>query len=323
MRSIALAALLALAPVASAQVVPRNVEQKDDNGWTALMTAAQMGKVDDIKALLARGANIEARDPKVYGGETPLLIALELGQHDAAVLLLDRHASIAGDTGKSALELAARGGFDDVVDRLLAAKVPARNMNALLEAAKANHPTTIKKLVKAGARITAAEDSAFTPLIVACRAHAVEAAQALIEAGASVNEVDAEGTSALHWAIDAEKPTEVHAYRELGAPHDTFWISRTDAPLVELLVANKVKLGELDKNNNTALHQAAFEDAGAVAKVLIAAGIDTKAKNSDGLTAYDIAKARNNSVEPLLRPAGAKAPVGPREHAPEYRTKTK
>jgi uncharacterized protein len=191
-----------------------DVEAVDSSGWTALMRAAEGGKTTEITALLDRGANIEASHPKVYGGATPFVIALEFDQHDAAKLLLDRGARVTGKTGTDALELAARSGYDDLVDRLLAAKVSPVGTLALQLAANYGRVSTIKKLVKAGAKVRAAnkDDHDFTPFIVACQNRQVEAARTLLALGADVNDVDADGTTALHWAVYAERPDAIHIY---------------------------------------------------------------------------------------------------------------
>jgi len=51
---------------------------------TALMWAAAYGKMDNVKLLLARGADLTARDDR---GKTALTIALEEKQDDAAAAL--------------------------------------------------------------------------------------------------------------------------------------------------------------------------------------------------------------------------------------------
>ena len=58
----------------------------------------------------------------------------------------------------------------------------------------------------------------------------------------------------------------------------------------------------------TATYQAAMMDAEAAAKLLLAAGANRATKNGEGKTAYELAKARNNSVEPLLRPKQKQKP---------------
>ena len=280
------------------------IDVKDSSGWTALQRAAEGGDLAQIKSLLKSGANLEASDPKVYSGATAFVIALEFSQHDAAVLLLDRGASSAGATGSEAMALAARGGFDDVVDALVARKVAVTGTHALHLAAKYGHVSTIGKLIAAGAVVDDPErdDHDFTPLIIAASEGQTAAVKALLDAGAKAEQHDGDGTTALHWAVYAARPAEKHIYRALDQPHDTVWTPRKDAPVVSLLVSRGAKLDTVDLQGNTALHEAAMLDCEAAAKVLVAAGADRRIKNADGKTAYDLARDRKNSVEPVLKP---------------------
>jgi ankyrin repeat protein len=304
MRACLVIAVLVVSASAALAQPKSNVDAMDSNGWTALMRAAQDGKTSEITSLLDRGANIEASHPKVYDGATPLGIALHFDEHDAAVLLLDRGASIRGKHGTLALVLAARSGYDDIIDRLVAAKVSPKGTLALHAAAKYGRVSTLQKLVKAGAQVRAKnkDDHDYTAFIVACQEGEVDAARVLLLMGANVNDVDADGTPALHWAVFAERPVEIHEYSDMGGPHDTYYEPRKDAPLVKLLVGKRAKLEATDPDGNTALHQAAMMDSAAAAKVLLAAGAKRTTKNKEGKTAYDLAKARKNSVEPILRP---------------------
>ena len=279
-----------------------DLETVDSRGWTPLMIAAQSGKVADITALLDRGANIEASNPEVYAGATPLVIALDFDQHHSATLLLDRGASVAGKIGVHALELAARSGSDNLVERLLAAKVSPKGTQALHLAANYGRVSTIRKLVKAGAAVRSPNkgNHDYTPFIVACRRHAVEAARTLLALGANINDVDAEGTPALHWAVFAERPAKVHIYRDKGGPHDTVVRHYKDAPLVKLLVRKGAKLEAVNHDGNTALHHAAMMDAAAAAKVLLAAGANRIEKRSgqDALRACEGAQQLGRAENP-------------------------
>jgi ankyrin repeat protein len=291
---------------------PSPVDEQDDRGWTPLMHAAQMGKLDEVKALLARGANIEANSDTIYDHATPLLIALHYSQAETAAFLIARGASIAGTIGPQAITLAARNGDMDLVEYLLAHGIPA-SMSAVTLAAKYGYADVITRLVKAGAPVNAAnaDDHDYTPLIVACQENKGEAAAVLIKAGAKVDAVDDDGNTALYWAVFGARPIEVHEYEEMGQPHDTYWIPQGDAPVVKLLVDAKANVNARNKDGETPLHEAAYLDAAAAAQVLLDAGASRTAKNTNGLTPYDIAKERHNSVEPLVAPkrAGASKPT--------------
>jgi ankyrin repeat protein len=96
------------------------VDQKDENGNTALMLASFDGHVETMQVLLTAGADINLRD---NNGRTALMFAAS-GPYPAAVrLLLEKGAEInAVDTVEhfSALMFAAAEGLSPVVDILLA-----------------------------------------------------------------------------------------------------------------------------------------------------------------------------------------------------------
>ncbi len=59
--------------------------------WTRLHIAAREGAVEDARALLDQGADLEARE---HIGRTPLHIAVMWGQLDMAAFLLERGADV-------------------------------------------------------------------------------------------------------------------------------------------------------------------------------------------------------------------------------------
>ena len=80
--------------VASAQALlakGADVDAKTSDGVTALMAAALHGRLDMVQALLDKGAAVNARD---YDGWTALLRASSKGQIDVAQALLDKGAQV-------------------------------------------------------------------------------------------------------------------------------------------------------------------------------------------------------------------------------------
>src|SRR4030095_8185677 len=61
-----------------------------------LIVAAQIGKVDAVKRLLAEGANLETTDQH---GRTPLEVATAFGQTDVVNMLLTAGANVNAGTG--------------------------------------------------------------------------------------------------------------------------------------------------------------------------------------------------------------------------------
>jgi ankyrin repeat protein len=289
--------------VAHAPAPPPAAPDRDSEGWTPLQRAAEAGNVAEIDRLIHAGADLEATSPQVYSGATALLIALQFSEPEAAQLLLDRGASIAGAIGTEALELAARDGEDAIVGELLARKVSPLGTDALPLAARYGRTTTIGKLVAAGALVNDARhaDHEYTPLIYACIEGRVDAARELLRAGAHIDARDDAGATPLHWAVFAARPSEVHIYRSLDQPHDTRFIPKPDAPLVALLIARHAALDATDAEGNTPLHDAAMFDAKAAAQLLVRAGANLRARNREGKTPFDLAHDRHNSVETVVR----------------------
>jgi|GEM_PF-6187366 len=102
-----------------------SIDTKDMSGSTALMTAAESGDAAMCKALLDKGADIEARmlnsDIGLGTCETALMAAAKHGKKDVCILLLEKGADPnAKDRYKTtALMYAAQFGYPDVCRSLL------------------------------------------------------------------------------------------------------------------------------------------------------------------------------------------------------------
>jgi ankyrin repeat protein len=81
------------------------VDARDIGDWTPLHLAADKGHTDVVRLLLDRGADVEASTDR---GRTPLHHAITEGHTDVATVLLDRGADIdaTDDDGQSPLDLA-------------------------------------------------------------------------------------------------------------------------------------------------------------------------------------------------------------------------
>jgi ankyrin repeat protein len=200
------------------------------DGSTALEWAVQRGDAQMLEALIRAGASV--RQANAFG-VPPVAIAAEKGDADVLRLLLsagaDPNAGLSA--GETALMTASRTGKTAPIQLLLdhGAAVDARDgrgQTALMWAAARNNAGAIRLLVKAGADISvrtsnpprgrAAETTifsspaptGFTAYLFAVRAGGIAAAEALLDAGADVNDTLSDGESALvvatanaHWEL--------------------------------------------------------------------------------------------------------------------------
>jgi ankyrin repeat protein len=202
-----------------------DVNAREADGTTALLWAVHHGDVDLVEQLLRAGAQVAAAN---RFGATPLGEAAVLG-HTALIQALLRAGAdprAANPDGQTPLMAVARTGNIEAATVLLdaGAEVDAREgwlgQTALMWAAAENLPAMVRTLVARGAgvdtrstvhawdRDVTAEprrkympQGGWTPLLFAARDGALEAAAALIEAGADVNLQDPDFVSPVVMAI--------------------------------------------------------------------------------------------------------------------------
>lgn len=112
----------------------------------SLTDAAMRGDIEAMKLFLEAGADINEES----GYISPLAAAALRGQLDAVNFLLERGADPAKGSfaALSAIAKAARGGYYEIVERLLAAGVPEEQRIAALEQAKREKQEAIVRLLE-------------------------------------------------------------------------------------------------------------------------------------------------------------------------------
>jgi ankyrin repeat protein len=170
-----------------------DVNAAETDGTTALHWAAYRGHAQAAQLLIGAGANVKAANRY---GVTPLTLAASKGNAAVVDMLLKAGAdpNSALPEGETVLMTAARTGNVEVIRLLIAsgaevnAKESWRGQTALMWAAADNHPQAIKTLVELGAQIDARSTGGFSALLFAVRAGKHDAVQALLDAGANVND---------------------------------------------------------------------------------------------------------------------------------------
>lgn len=182
----------------------------DGQGETCLILAARTGRDDIVDALLEHGAEVDKRDEGF--AQTALMVAAREGHASIVRRLLALGAKVDAQTraGKTpAWRLPSqnagskgagiiRGGWPDRGER---DTIPGAK-TALLYAARQDHADIVRMLLDAGAPIEQADADGVTPLLIAVLNGAFESARVLVERGANVNAMDWYGQTPLFSAID-------------------------------------------------------------------------------------------------------------------------
>ena len=185
-----------------------NIETKDETfGRTPLSYAAQGGHEAIVQQLLARGADIEAKD---RFGQTPLSFAAQ-GGHEAVVQqLLAQGADIEAKAraGRTPLSFAAMRGHEAVVQQLLArgADIEAKDRagrTPLSYAAGRGDEAVVQQLLARDADIEAKDEYGWTPLSYAVGNGHAAVVQQLLARGADIEAKDRFGQTPLSYAAES------------------------------------------------------------------------------------------------------------------------
>ena len=131
-----------------------NLTTRDAYGDLPIHAAARLGRAPILTILLAKGADVNAVNA---GSHTALELAAGAGQIEAVRLLLGKGAKLRVKSTYSALHGAANGGYNDIVELLLASKADPNAKcdyigTPLQLAVEGGHIDTVKLLLSHGAQ---------------------------------------------------------------------------------------------------------------------------------------------------------------------------
>ncbi len=183
------------------------------NGETALMTCARTGDVTAVRALVARGANVNRREP--LHDQTALMWAAA-GRHADVVGALisagaDVHARSRTYSQTVTSEVTQRAGRE-----ALNYTVPRGGSTPLLFAARSGDVESARRLVDAGADVNDALPNGMTALVEAAHSGHEDLGALLLDKGADANAGGA-GYTALHAAVLRSGQRLVNALLTHGA----------------------------------------------------------------------------------------------------------
>jgi ankyrin repeat protein len=300
--------------------------------WSPLHASAGNGRLAQVKALISRGADVDAREDD---GWSPLMLAAQNGHVDVVRELIDNGASVnhMGDDGVTALRQAAQGKHVEIVELLLSHKADPNKMteeagSALISAItgkpdktedKRNMIPIMTALIRAGARIDLGDKDRDSPLGLACMAGEIEAARLLLAAGADVNTANNSGYSPLTYAAYTANSKLVKLLLENHAEVDhrthndwtplqlaAQFLKDETLEVVKLLVEAGADVNARTDTNATALHVASQKGDPDILRYLIEKGANVNAKTMDGRTPlFQAACNRHLEAIEILAAAGA------------------
>ncbi len=150
---------------------PAFVLSRKKRSRDALLSAAEDGRMEDVKFLVKNGADVNIASLKT--GRTPLMRAAENGHLDVVAFLLERGARInlkSTYSGKTALMRAAQYGHAQIVILLMEkgadanSRSTASGKTALIRACQHGHHSIVELLLERGAQVNAIDKSGKTAL---------------------------------------------------------------------------------------------------------------------------------------------------------------
>jgi len=233
---------------------PSPARAKDEHGRTPLHWAAEHNDAALTRALLDRGAQVNAfakrdeqrkTDLEFFGGTTPLHRALILDQWDVAWVLVERGAEV------NVLTQGCGDGFDSYAPVELAAPDAS--------------PEFVDFLIRSGAAVKDCGNQFHCPLTEAFNNTGVM--RVLLDHGADIQWAGVDGYTVLHMAVFDNQPAAAKFLLQRGA-----------------------KVDSRDLGGGTPLHLAAHYGYVECAEALLAHGTNVDARDADGKTPLTISE---------------------------------
>ena len=247
-----------------------NVNTPGVGGWYPLHFAAHWGDSSIIKLLISKGGALNT----LADGDTPLVIAAEFGNENAAnaLILAGANVNIRGSGGLSPLDYAVKNALRSTHTLLKKSGCAAAVPPVLVCSAFGDLAGISRELKRDPALIAKIGVHGWRPLNYAARAGQMAAVKLLLSKGAMA---DAE---ALECAVDS---TDVHT--------------------VQVLLNHGCAINGMPKSNCTAVVSAVINNDPKMVAYLLKAGADPSIPSSDGRNAEELARSYGyNSIVKLF-----------------------
>ena len=318
-----------------------DVNKKNKNGWTALSVAMRSSGAEDstVEHLLELGPNPNLPDDD---GETPLELAVLLGEDKKAISLLEHGALLQRSQGKEGtlIHQAIRSCNKEVIEKML--EYGGDKLLYTKGSTYPDYPVELAIDISGDIKINGKEvasmlldhmdlnykdESGNTLLHRACIRRNLKLIQMLLEKGMDVNVKNNDGLTPLEFMRKYDKTASkkkeqvetllLSCGAEEGEKREE---DNCEPPLItEQAFLDKLKQsGDLSKgdiNQWTPLHQAADMEFENAVRYLLSKQVDVNALEENGFTPLDLAAMKGNvSIAKLLIEKGARLDVVDKFH---------
>ena len=203
-------------------------------GQTLAMLAARTGQVDALKRVVTAGSDVDARETRT--GTTALVWAATSNHAGAVRALAEAGADLNIQSKVTTYPHTQNGvllsGVEEGVSYVGQTVLPRGGWSAVMYAAREGATAAVRALAEAGANLDLVDPEGTTALILAVINGQWDAAAVLIDKGANLNLADIKGMTALYAAIDMHTLGDT-----FGRPYPAPPVIEGSVGVIEMLLA--------------------------------------------------------------------------------------
>lgn len=271
-------------------------------GDTPLILAAKDGNLEEVKALIAEGADINLCD---WYGRTPFYHALSERIVDMTMIefLVSKGADVNlyPTNGNTYLQesLRKKGIPEFLINHGTDVNAPpGSKIVPLNEAILSKNNELIKLLLEKRVDVNVHDNRGRTPLSLAVKSGRLELAEVLIAKGADIDTSDGNGDSLLSWALAIRKNdvveflihhgADIKATNRYGKTPLDIAIKEENAKLFKTLISKGADVNVIYKDGLTPLNSALFLKKKTMIYLLLEKGADVNSSDKKGQTPLHI-----------------------------------
>ena len=197
-----------------------DIDQADEFGYIPLLLAVEKGHIGVLELLIKHEANLEVSDPD---GFTPLIMSAELNHPELLQLLLDGGADIAAEdkAERTALDWAIIMQSAEAETILRENDAPSSAEKSFIAAIQTNNIDAVNALLEAGADVNEPAYTTKTPVHYASHSRNKDILNLMLSEGADLEAKTEQGFTPLSYAVGLNHPDNCRILLEAGAEVDS------------------------------------------------------------------------------------------------------